>query len=65
MLTMLVFGLGTFPAMVLIGLASNLISQKLRSRLYKISSMLIMIMGILAILRGLDALGWAKFYWLN
>ncbi len=65
MLTMLVFGLGTFPAMVLIGLASNLISQKLRSRLYKISSMLIMIMGIFAILRGLDALGWVKFYWLN
>lgn len=64
MLTMLIFGLGTFPAMVIIGLASNLISQKLRSNLYKFAAILIIIMGVLALIRGIDALGWMRIYWL-
>jgi uncharacterized protein len=65
MLTMLFFGLGTFPAMILVGLASDFLSQKFRSKLYQVSAFLIIIMGILAVLRGIDALGWMRIYWLS
>jgi len=65
MLTMLFFGLGTFPAMIVTGLASDFLSVRFRSRLYKISAIMIIIMGILAILRGVDALGWMRIYWLG
>jgi sulfite exporter TauE/SafE len=61
---MLFFGLGTFPAMILVGLASDFLSQKFRSKLYKLSAILIIIMGIVAVLRGIDALGWMRIYWL-
>ena len=64
MLTMLVFGLGTFPAMVITGLTVNIISNKLRKQLYRIAAILVILLGILAILRGIDAMGWIKFYWL-
>lgn len=64
MITMLVFGLGTFPAMVLTGLTVNLISARLRHRLYRIAALLVILLGILTMLRGIDALGWVKFYWL-
>ncbi len=64
MITMLVFGLGTFPAMVITGVTVNLISVKLRHRLYRISAVLVIILGILTIMRGIDAMGWVKFYWL-
>jgi len=65
MLTMLFFGLGTFPAMIVTGLASDFLSARFRSRLYKISSIMIIIMGVIAILRGVDALGWMRIYWLG
>ena len=65
MLTMLFFGLGTFPAMIVTGLASDLLSLKFKSRLYRISAIIIIIMAILAILRGVDALGWMRIYWLS
>jgi sulfite exporter TauE/SafE len=64
MITMLVFGLGTFPAMVITGLTVNLISNRLRKHLYRIAAMMVILLGILAILRGIDAMGWIKFYWL-
>lgn len=64
MITMLVFGLGTFPAMVITGLTVNLISNKLRKQLYRIAAIMVILLGILAILRGIDAMGWIKFYWL-
>ena len=65
MLTMLVFGVGTMPAMVLAGLAAHLISAKLRSRLYKLAAFLIILLGALTLLRGIDALGWVQIYWLS
>ena len=64
MLTMLFFGLGTFPAMVLLGLTANLFSNKLRSRLYKIAAFMVIVLAILTILRGIDALNWVHIYWL-
>lgn len=64
-LTMLIFGLGTFPAMFLTGFIVNLLSAKIRGRLYRIAAILVILMGILTILRGIDALGWYNIYWLS
>jgi sulfite exporter TauE/SafE len=64
MLTMLAFGLGTFPAMFLSGMTAHLISNKLRHRLYRIASFLVILLAVLTILRGIDSLGWVRFYWL-
>lgn len=63
-LIMLVFGLGTLPALVLAGMLSARISQHWRGILYKIAAVLVMLFGVLTILRGIDALGWATFFWL-
>ncbi len=64
MITMLLFGLGTFPAMVITGLTAHLISNKLRRQFYRLAAIMVIILGILALLRGVDALGWYRFHWL-
>lgn len=64
MLTMLVFGLGTIPAMVLTGLLADQISSKLRSKIYRVAAITVILLGLLTILRGIDALGWIHLYWL-
>ncbi len=64
-LTMLIFGLGTFPAMFLTGFIVNLVSAKIRGRLYRIAAILVILMGMLTMLRGIDALGWYNIYWLS
>lgn len=64
-LTMLIFGLGTFPAMLLTGITANLFSAKFRGRLYRIAAIMVILLGILTIFRGIDALGWYKMYWLS
>ena len=55
-LTMLVFGLGTFPAMVLTGITAHLISSRLKSTLYKIAAILVIVLGILTITKGYQKL---------
>ncbi len=62
--TMLVFGIGTMPAMLLSGLTANLISARVRSRLYKAAALLVVFLGIMTVLRGIDALNWVHIYWL-
>jgi sulfite exporter TauE/SafE len=64
MLTMLFFGLGTIPALLITGLAAHLISNKLKDRLFKAAAVIVFILAIITILRGVDSLGWYKFYWL-
>jgi len=51
-LTMLLFGLGTFPAMVLTGVTAHLISSRLRSTLYRIAAILVILLGIVTITKG-------------
>ncbi len=63
MLTMLFFGLGTMPAMVLAGLVAHLVSARLRSRLYKLAAFLVIILGLLTIVRGAEALEWIQILW--
>lgn len=64
MLTMLVFGLGTMPAMVTAGMISSRIPIKIRSIIYRIAAALVTILGLLTFLRGVDAIGLMHIYWL-
>ncbi|WP_229206940.1 sulfite exporter TauE/SafE family protein [Dyadobacter crusticola] len=50
---MLLFGLGTFPAMMLVGIFRNRISSAVRSRLHQVTPIMIAIAGIWLIARGL------------
>ena len=53
-LYMIFFGLGTIPMLLAISVAGNVISQKLRSRLTKAIPFIVILLGILFILRGLN-----------
>jgi uncharacterized protein len=53
-LYMMFFGLGTIPMLLAISVAGNVISQKLRHRLSKAIPFIIILLGILFILRGLN-----------
>jgi sulfite exporter TauE/SafE len=64
MITMLFFGLGTFPAMLLTGLTVHLVSNKLRRKLYRLAAIMVIILGILALMRGIEAMDWYRFHWL-
>jgi sulfite exporter TauE/SafE len=52
-LTMLAFGLGTVPTLLGFGLATNLLSPKLRGGLQKFAALLILLFAVQTILRGL------------
>jgi sulfite exporter TauE/SafE len=53
---MLIFGLGTLPAMLGLGFSTSLLSVKLRSNLYKVAAILVVFVGLQLTMRGL-ALG--------
>ncbi len=55
-LTMLTFGLGTVPALLGLGLATNALGAQLRGRLNAVAASLIFLFGAQAILRGLAAI---------
>jgi sulfite exporter TauE/SafE len=52
MLTMLVFGLGTLPAMLATGTARGLTSPATRARLARLAGALVVAFGIMTLLRG-------------
>ena len=52
-LFMVLFGLGTFPLMFLIGALGNVISPKFRMRFQKVIPVLVFVIGVLFVLRGL------------
>jgi hypothetical protein len=51
MLMMFLFGLGTLPALVMFAKIVNVISIKMRSRLYKLAAVVMIAMGVLFLLR--------------
>jgi sulfite exporter TauE/SafE len=55
---MAVFGLGTTPAMLVMGQVGGLIGPRLRLWLPRIASVSIMMLGVLMILRGASSAGW-------
>lgn len=56
-LTMLFFGIGTIPAMVLTGIGAHLLSGKLRSRLYKVAAILVIILGVVTVAKSMKTFG--------
>jgi hypothetical protein len=56
MLTMLCFGLGTFPAMLALGLTGLLARPGVRARLSLASGAVVIVLGVVTLLRGLDLL---------
>lgn len=52
-MVMLVFGLGTLPAMLGIGLSVSMLSLRLRSSLFQLSAVLVVLLGLQLSLRGL------------
>jgi hypothetical protein len=51
---MILFGLGTIPMMLTISLAGNMMGLALRNRINKLIPVLVVVVGLLFILRGLD-----------
>jgi sulfite exporter TauE/SafE len=51
---MILFGLGTIPLLLLVTILGNVISIKLRNRINNFIPILMIIMGLLFILRGLN-----------
>lgn len=54
MLTALLFGLGTLPALILFGAVMSLLSATLRNRIYRTSGALVILMGIYYLYRGIS-----------
>jgi len=65
MLTMLVFGLGTVPAMLSFGYLVIRIQSHMKLFLYRIAAILITLLGVHSLLRGMAFNGWIPFgkYW--
>lgn len=53
-LSMALFGLGTFPAMIFVGFAANKVSSGVRSAFSKLVPVILTITGILVMLRGMN-----------
>ena len=53
MLTMICFGLGTAPAMLLIGCGSSLLNQAARARIFRVAGVIMMLMGGVTIYRAI------------
>ena len=64
MMTMLLFGLGTFPALFSLGISTEFITMHWRHRLYLLAAALLIFLAVLTIMHGIDALDWYHFYWL-
>ena len=55
-LAMFVFGLGTMPAMILVGSASSFFTQKLKKKIYLVASILLLILGVVTAYNGFEVL---------
>lgn len=51
-MTMLAFGLGTAPAMVTVGIVGGVLGARQRQQLYRLSAVVLLVLGIVTILRG-------------
>jgi len=65
MLTMLIFGLGTVPAMLSFGYLVSRIQPHMKVLLYRIAAVMIVLLGVRSLLRGMAFNGWIPFgkYW--
>lgn len=56
-LAMLAFGLGTVPALLVLGYGASTLNVRLRGRLFRLAAVLVTLVGVQLMLRGLAALG--------
>jgi len=65
MFTMLVFGLGTVPAMLSFGYLVSHIRPRMKVFMYRIAAIMIILLGVRSLLRGMAFNGWILFgnYW--
>jgi sulfite exporter TauE/SafE len=52
MLTMFIFGLGTIPGMFLVGIGANLVTVKFRHYLFRLATVLVILLGIYTVYKG-------------
>ena len=57
MLAMLVYGLGTVPALVALGFGASALSPAVRARFFRFGAALVSIVGLQLFLRGLSSFG--------
>jgi len=57
-LGMLIFGLGTIPALLAVGMGSSVLSVRFRQAMSRIAGVFILLVGLQLALRGAAALGW-------
>jgi sulfite exporter TauE/SafE len=57
-LGMLVFGLGTIPALLGVGMGGGVLSVRVRQAMSRVAGVLIVLVGLQLMLRGAGALGW-------
>jgi sulfite exporter TauE/SafE len=57
-LVMLIYGLGTVPALMTLGFASSWIGPRVRQNAYRMGAAFILLIGMQLALRGTSALGW-------
>ncbi|SHJ43808.1 hypothetical protein SAMN04488028_101115 [Reichenbachiella agariperforans] len=51
---MMIFGLGTFPAMLIVSLTGQLIAHRITPQVHKLSAGFVMLLGCILILRGME-----------
>ncbi|NOX38437.1 MAG: sulfite exporter TauE/SafE family protein [Calditrichaeota bacterium] len=56
MLTMFIFGLGTVPALMLVGVGAHLISLQRRQQFFRLATLLVIVLGFITVYRGIHAL---------
>lgn len=54
MATMLFFGLGTFPALIAVGLSATAVSANFRSKVFKFATVLVIVLGIVTTYKGFN-----------
>ncbi len=57
-LVMLLFGAGTVPVLLALGLGAGRLSPRLQGRFNRIGALLVIVIGLQLLLRGLAAIGW-------
>ena len=65
MATMLAFGLGTIPALFILGLSANLISARLRNKVFKIAAVFVILFGLFTVAKGVMKLAGIPMPWMQ
>lgn len=65
MATMLFFGLGTIPALFILGISANLITVRFRKKVFRIAAVFVLLFGIFTITKGVMNLAGLPMPWMQ